>query len=380
MTLSQNTLISRLNIVVYRSMLGWSLPILLVASLLMLTACSDDTQPATPTPQQATATPVPNTATPVPPTATPEPDVVNQLKKNAEEFEYTIGKHGGTLTFATISEPLTFNLAIANDASSSGVLGYLFEGLTEVSWLTDEVEPALAESWTRSDDGLTWTFFIRRDVTWHDGEPFTAHDVDFTFNRIIYNDDIPASSRPTFNFRFLDEETGQWQESPMTVRALDDYTVECALPVPFAPFLRSMGTAIFPRHLLEQHVDDGSFTETWDIENGPGGDYWAPAPSTIESYEPMSRVVMRRNPDYWLKDETGNSLPYLDQIVQNIVPDLETELATFLAGESDVHGVLGEEFADLEPQQEEGNFTIYRRGPAFGTTFLGFTMNPRQGL
>ena len=161
----------------------------------------------------------------------------------------------------------------------------------------------------------------------------------------------------------------------MTVRALDDYTVECVLPVSFAPFLRSMGTAIYPRHILEKHVDDDSFVETWDIETDPA-EIIGTGPFTIESYEPMSRVVMRRNPDYWLKDEAGNSLPYLDRIVHNIVPDLETELAKFLAGESDSHGVLGEEFADLEPQQEEGNFTIYKRGAAFGTTFLGFNMNP----
>ena len=63
--------------------------------------------------------------------------IVDELRENAEEFEYTIGKRGGTLTSATISEPLTLNLAIANDASSSDVLGYLFEGLTETSWLTD---------------------------------------------------------------------------------------------------------------------------------------------------------------------------------------------------------------------------------------------------
>ncbi len=375
MTLFRNELASRINIGANKFTLQWGLAILLVASLLMLAACSDDPQPATPTPQQSTATPVPNTHTPVPATPTPEPDVVDQLKKNAEEFEYAVGKHGGTLTFATISEPLTFNLAIANDASSSGVLGALFEGLTEVSWLTDEVEPALAESWARSDDGLTWTFYIGRDVTWHDGEPFTAHDVDFTFNRIIYNDDILASSRATFHFRSIDEETGQWQESPMTVRALDEYTVECVLPVSFAPFLRSMGTAIYPRHILEKHVDDDSFVETWDIETDPA-EFIGTGPFTIESYEPMSRVVMRRNPDYWLKNEAGDTLPYLDRIVYNIVPDLETELAKFLAGESDSHGVLGEEFAELEPQQEERNFTIYKRGPAFGTTFLGFNMNP----
>ena len=129
---------------------------------------------------------------------------VEQLVRNADRFDYTVGKRGGALTLATISDPLTFNLAVANDASTSGVLGYLFEGLTETSWLTDGVEPALAESWEHSEDGLTWTFNLRRDVKWHNGQPFTAHDVDFTFNKVIYIDDIPASSRPAFTFRYME--------------------------------------------------------------------------------------------------------------------------------------------------------------------------------
>ncbi len=422
---------TKLNILTY-STLRWTLALLIV-SVLVLVACADGDDPtptdeatpapttqATPTPRptstiqatptsqatptaQPTPTPQPTAtvqptptvrATPRPqPTATAQPtlapqptptirptpipqaDIVAQLRRNAEEFEYTIGKHGGSLTSATISEPLTLNLAISQDASSSGVLGYLFDGLTEISWLTDQVEPSLAESWTRSDDGLTWTFNLRRDVTWHDGQPFTAHDVDFTFNRIIYNDDIPASSRSSFNFRFLDEENGMWQEAPMTVRALDDYTVQCVLPVPFATFLRSMGTAIYPKHILERHVDDGTFATTWDINTDPS-DIIGTGPFVIESYIPNEQVVMGRNPSYWLKDDAGNSLPYLDRIVHVIVPNLEAELAKFLAGEADTHGVLGEELSELEALQEEGNFTIHRRGPAFGTTFLGFNMNP----
>ena len=300
--------------------------------------------------------------------------IADKLKKNAKEFEYTIGKTGGILTFATISEPLTLNLALADDSGSSGVLGYLFEGLTETSWLTDQVEPALAESWTHSDDGMTWIFSLRKDIRWHDGTPFTAHDVDFTFNRIIYNEEISVSDRAAFNFRFLDETTGTWTEAKMTVTVLDDYTIRCVLPVPFAPFLRSMGTAIYPKHILEQHVDDGTFASVWDIDTDPA-EIIGTGPFTIELYNPGDRVVLRRNPDYWLKDDAGNLLPYLDKIVQIIVSDLETELAKFKAGETDIHGVLGEEFAELEPLQTEGNFTIYKRGPGFGSTFLTFNMN-----
>ena len=300
--------------------------------------------------------------------------IVDRLKSNAEQFEYTIGTPGGALTATTISEPLTFNLAISNDSSSSDVLGYLFEGLTETSWLTDEAEPLLAESWERSADGLTWTFHLRRDVAWHDGEPFTAHDVDFTFNRIIYNDDIGASSRPAFQFRYLDD-NGDWQESQMDVSVIDAHTVEFTLPMPFAPFLRSMGTAIFPRHILEPRVDDGTFADTWDIETDPA-EIIGTGPFTIAGYEPGELVVMTRNPNYWLTDDGGNRLPYLDRIVHIIVEDLDAELAGFMAGDSDIHGVLGEEYARLEPLQEEGDFTIHRRGPTFGTTFLAFNVNP----
>ena len=305
----------------------------------------------------------------------PEADVVTTLQSNADEFEYRIGTPGGTLTYATITEPLTFNLALANDAGSSSYLGYLFEGLTEVSWLTDEVEPALAESWKHSADGLTWTFHLRRDVTWHDGEPFTAADVEFTFNRVIYNDDVASNDRAAFTFRFPDPESGEWREAPMTVTVVDDYTVQFALPVPFAPFLRSMGQPIYPQHILEAAVDEGTFNETWGLDTHPSA-IIGTGPFTIEEYVPGTRLTLRRYGNYWLRDADGNRLPYLETVNYRIVPDFAAELAAFHSGETDYHGLLGEEYAGLEPLQEEGNFTIYRRGPAFGTTFLAFNTNP----
>ncbi|MDE0137293.1 MAG: ABC transporter substrate-binding protein [bacterium] len=302
-------------------------------------------------------------------------ELIARLHENAEHFEYSIGVPGGTLTIATISEPLTFNLALANDTGSTGILGYLFEGLTDTSWLTNQVEPGLTEAWEVSDDGLKWTFNLRTDVAWHDGEPFTAQDVDFTFNRIIYNDDIPVGARSVFTFRHFDAASGAWEESRMIVKALDTHTVEFVLPRPFAPFLRSLGTPIYPRHILEKHVDDGTFSSAWDIDTHPA-EVIGTGPFLIEEYRPGDRVVLKRNPHYWMKDEAGNNLPYLDQVVRLIVPDLEGELASFLSAESDVHGVSGDEFARLEPLQESQNFTIHRRGPGFGTTFLVFNMNP----
>ena len=136
-----------------------------------------------------------------------------------------------------------------------------------------------------------------------------------------------------------------------------------------------MGTAIYPKHILEPRVDDGTFASTWDIDTDPAA-VIGTGPFTIERWDRGERLVLRRNPNYWLRDGAGNRLPYLDRVIYEIVPDIAAELAKFQAGETDVHGMPGEEFAILEPLQDEGNFTIHRRGPAFGTTFLAFNMNP----
>ena len=302
-------------------------------------------------------------------------EIVARLRSNADTFEYAVGEYGGTITYSTISEPLTFNLPLANDAGSSGYLSYVFEGLTETSWLNDAIEPALAESWERSDDGLEWTFNLRRDVVWHDGEPFTAHDVDFTFNRVVFNDDIPTNDHEQFTFVYEDETTGEQTEGRMAVTALDDHTVRIVLPVSSAPFLRSMGYAIYPRHVLEPYVDAGTFEEVWSVDSPPS-EVIGTGPFTIESYSPGDRLTLKRNPNYWMRDSDGNALPYLDGIVYLLVEELDEELALFKAGETDAHGVLGEEYPGLEPLQQDGNFTIYSRGPGFGTTFLTFNVHP----
>ena len=287
--------------------------------------------------------------------------VITLLQLNAEEFQYTVGRHEGALTVATIAEPLTFNLVVAKDASSSGVLGYVFEELTEIPWPSDEAGPLLAESWARSEDGLTWTFNLRTDVRWRDGEPFTAADVAFTFNRIIYNTDIDAGS--------------VWRAVEMTVTALDDHTVEFVLAKPSPTFLRNMGTSILPKHILESHVYDGTFAKVWDIDADPT-EVIGTGPFTIASYEPGEHLVLARNPDYWLTDADGNRLPYLDEIVRIIVANEDVELAKFRAGETDVYGLLGEEVEILSGFQQVENFTILELGPDFGEEFLAFNMNP----
>jgi peptide/nickel transport system substrate-binding protein len=93
------------------------------------------------------------------------------------------GGDESTLVFGTASDPTALDGALISDGESIRVLYQMTEGLTALSPGTSDVIPSLATDWTTSDDGLAWTFNLREDVTFHDGEPFNAEAVCFNFNR-----------------------------------------------------------------------------------------------------------------------------------------------------------------------------------------------------
>ena len=159
----------------------------------------------------------------------------------------------------------------------------------------------------------------------------------------------------------------------MAVELIDDYTVRFVLPVPFAPFLRAMGTAIYPKHILEQAVSDGVFAETWGLDTDPA-EIIGTGPFIMESYEPGQRVVLRRNPDYWLTDGEGEQLPYLDSLVHIIVPDIEAALQPSGQGKP-MYWVRGGITRGLSVRAG-GELHDSPAGSGFGTTFLTFNQNP----
>ena len=138
-----------------------------------------------------------------------------------------------------------------------------------------------------------------------------------------------------------------------------------------------MSQWIYPKHILEEYADDGAFDSVWTAEANPAA-VIGTGPFTVAHYEPGDCMILGKNASYWLRDASGNRLPYLDEIVRTTVPSIEDELGYFLSGHTDIHGVLGQEFGRLEPLQAAENFIVHRRGPAFGTTFLALNMNPGQ--
>ncbi len=273
--------------------------------------------------------------------------------------------YGGICVLSTNSDPKTFNDIVAKETSSSLVTSLLFEGLTTIDPKTLQVIPALAERWQVSADGLQWVFYLRHDVRWFDGESLSADDVVFTFNELIYNPDIPSSSRDVFTV----------DGKMFKVEKIDAHTVRFTLPVPFAPFLRGMTQAILPEHALKSAVKNGRFSFTWGIDTLPK-DIIGTGPFYLKEYQPGQRLVFQRNPLYWKKDANGRSLPYLNQIVYLIISDHNAQVLKFIDGELDAIDVRGEEYPLIKPLEGAKNFKLYDAGPAFGSNFLVFNQNP----
>jgi len=270
---------------------------------------------------------------------------------------------------AAASDPKSFNPIIAKETSTTAITGYLFEGLTRTNGVTLEVEPALAERWEHDASGKVWTFHLRRDVVWHDGAPFTADDVLFTFRELIYNRDIPTSSRDIFLIN----------GRPVELRKIDDYTVIFNLPDSFAPFLRLLNQDILPAHVLRDKVRRGVFTSSWGVNERPEN-IVGTGPFRLKSYRPAEWVMLDRNERYWKRGPENQPLPYLDRIVHMVIADPNMGVLKFKAGEIDAVSVRGQDYALLKPYEKKGNYTIYEIGPSMGEEFLVFNQNKAAPL
>ncbi len=274
------------------------------------------------------------------------------------------------LVSSILSDPKTFNYPLSQEFPN--VFPLIYEGLITQNPITAKIEPALAESWQISDDKLKIVFTLREGLKWSDGQPLTVDDVVFTYNDIYLNEAIPTDVRDTLRI-------GESRKLP-TVRKVDERQVEFIVPEPFRPFLLSTGSPILPAHILQQSVktkdQNGSpiFLTKWGVDTPPD-QIIVNGPYKIERYDTSQRVVFRRNPYYWRKDAQGNSQPYIERVIWQIVESTDTSLLQFRSGGLDTVGVSPDYFSLLKVQEKQGNFTIYNGGPTSSTSFVWFNLN-----
>ena len=205
--------------------------------------------------------------------------------------------------------PITF----PQQLPTTQVIKILFGTLTRYNPGDLKVVGDLATLWTQAENGRIWVFKLRRGVKWHDGRPFGAADVKFTFDAIV-----DPRNRALYRTTF----TGL-----QSVQVIDDNTVrfEFDRPYPSLPIVVGFNIPIVPRHLLE----DKNLAEMPEFIKSPVGT----GPFKWKEYVEGSHLVLEANPDYY------SGRPSLDSIVVKIMPEINTVVAQLRTGELDI-GVI----------------------------------------
>lgn len=228
------------------------------------------------------------------------------------------------LRWGNNSEPQSLDPHRTTGVPESNIQRDLFEGLIATAANGDLV-PGAAESWVISEDGKTYTFSLRPDGRWSNGDPVTAHDFVYALRRSV---DPATGSFYAFilaPIRNADAITaGDRPADSLGVEALDDYTLEIELENPTPYFLGLLSHhASYPLHRssLEQHGN--RFTRPGNlISNGA---------YVLEQWAVQSHVKLRRNPHYW---DDGSTV--IDEVFYYTTEDLSAELKRYRADELDI--------------------------------------------
>lgn len=281
-----------------------------------------------------------------------------------------VGTYGGVLVSSTIGEgPKTFNPWNSMDATSSMAADLMFDSLVVTDAYTGEVIPKLAKDIEILPDKKTYIIKLRKGLKWSDGKSINADDVYFTWNTIVFGGFGNTSTRDAM---YIDN-------CLPTVEKIDDYTIKFVTPKPFSPFLRQLAVPIAPKHIFEPVTQKGKkeFAAFWSSNVKPTSLVTSGA-FRLKEYVPAQRLVYERNPNYYIIDEAGNKLPYLDKYIILIVGDLNNELLKFKSGELDVVGLRSTNVAIFKEKEKYSDYKIYNLGPDTGTMYLAFNLNTRK--
>lgn len=278
------------------------------------------------------------------------------------------GQFGGELINSTIGEgPKTFNPFTSKDATSSTLADIMYDGLVNIDPLTGQYIPKLAKSF--EINGNDYIIHLRHGIKWSDGMPITSDDVYFTWQNIILDGYGNTSVRDSI---VVDGKLPK-------VEKLDKYTVKFTTPKPFAPFLSALSTPIAPKHKFMPAVKKGKeFFETFMSTNIKPQDLVTSGPFKMIEYVPAQRVVYKRNPNYYMINQKGEKLPYLDKLIYLIVGDANNEVLKFEGGELDIIGVKGSDVPRFKELEAKSDFSLCNLGPDTGTMYLGFNLNDRK--
>jgi peptide/nickel transport system substrate-binding protein len=262
---------------------------------------------------------------------------------------------GGAYIDAQITDVQTIHPLLAEDGPSLAIVGRIYEQLVGGDVRTGGPAPnGLADYWEIGEDGITYTFHLNQNATWHDGTDVTADDVQFSFDALA-NPEVGSSYTQTF----LDA-TESW-------RVIDEHTFEAVAKEPLYTFLYDLVTWIIPKHIWENvPVAD------WRTDGGATGqDPTRVVGSNAFKFQEWvqgASITLTRNDDYYAK------VPYLETLVTRIWPDQTAVVNALLNGEIDGASVPPPD-AETVAATEGLETTVY---PTRGFTFYATNLDPEK--
>ncbi len=217
------------------------------------------------------------------------------------------------LIVGQVAEPKSLDPHATTALNDFRILVNVYDGLVRFSDGTLQVEPSLAESWTISEDGLVYTFQLRKGIRFHDGVPFNAEAVKFNFDRML-KEDHPHHDTGPFPLAFFFSAIKE-------TKVLDEYTVRLILDKPYAPLLSNMA---YPTGLMVSPAAVKQYGKEYGRHPSGTG------PFRFKNWESNRRVVVEQNPDYW------NGPPKLKAVVFRPITDGNTRVTEMLSGGIDM--------------------------------------------
>lgn len=278
-------------------------------------------------------------------------------------------KVGGEIVGSIRTEPRSFNRLVARDQASDQIATLTQGRLVRINRSTFELEPWLAERWESSAGGLTHTMHLRQGLTWSDGMPFSADDVLFS---------LQAAVDPKVQSVVAENMTVGGQ--PIRAAAPDPSTVVFTFAAPTGPGVRLFDALpILPKHKLGGALAAGTFAKAWGPMTPPS-DLAGMGPFMLREYVAGQRLVFDRNPHYWRKTADGQSLPYLDRIVLEVVPEQNAELLRLTAGETDLTytELRPDDYVPMRRAEQAGTVKMVELGVATDADGFWFCLSPEK--
>ncbi|MGH7277231.1 MAG: peptide-binding protein, partial [Candidatus Rokuibacteriota bacterium] len=261
--------------------------------------------------------------------------------------------YGDTLIEASIANISGLIPNVTSDQASHEVGSLIYTGLVmrdrDLNIVGD-----LAESWEFSKDCLNLTFRLRKNARWHDGKPFTADDVVFTWEAMV-NPKTPTAYREDFL-------------AVKSVAAPDPHTVRVAYTAPYAKALQSWEMWMLPRHLLQTYVQEGKLREAPQNRVSPVGT----GPYRFQEWKSGEKVVLTENADYYA------GRPRIARVVYRIIPSQATIFLELKAKGVDLASLTAMQYArQTEYPAFRKAYEKYRY-PGNGYTYLGFNLEDKR--